>query len=119
MHYKLRGFPAFCFWLFCLVLSFWICDRVGTRPLYIEVEDFRKPHMTDEQVLSVAVQKGYDEAPNFWWFHSRRVALIFDQKRAYNLPPDLLESLYEKKPHLENVDFDIEIASFPIINPFR
>lgn len=72
--------------------------------------------MSDEQVLASAVQKAYDEAPNFWWLHSRKVALIFDQNRAYKLPPDLVENLYEKKKERPDVEFEIEAAS---LNPFK
>ncbi len=66
---------------------FYVLDGLATRPLAVEIEQFRKAGMTDEQVLSMALQKANEIQPNRWWINDREAYLVFDSTHQYNISP--------------------------------
>lgn len=43
--------------------------------------------MSDEQVLSMALQKAKEIQPNRWWINDREAYLVFDSTHPYNISP--------------------------------
>jgi len=66
---------------------FYVLNGLATRPLGIDVESYRKDGMSDEQVLSMALQDAVTDKDNFWWINDREAYLIFDSKREYRISP--------------------------------
>lgn len=59
-------------------------DMVATRPLQVNVENFREDGMTDEQVVSAALHNTRQMADNWWWIRDRKALLVFAKDRTYN-----------------------------------
>ena len=72
-------------WLITCFTVFYVIDGLATRPLAVEVESFREAGMTDEQVLSMALQRANDVQANRWWIHDREAYLFFDTTRDYRI----------------------------------
>lgn len=82
---------AVMIWLLTCCSVYWVLDGIATRDLPVYVENFRTPGMTDEQVLSLAVQQAHEVEPNYWWINNKRPYLVFDPARDYNVTPQLFE----------------------------
>lgn len=74
-------------WVITCFTVFYVLDGLATRPLAVEIEDFRKKGMSDEQVLSMALQKAKEIQPNRWWINDREAYLVFDSTHPYNISP--------------------------------
>lgn len=72
-------------WVLMCIGVFYVLNGLATRPMAVEVESFRKPGMTDEQVLSIALQKAYSSRKNNWWINERESYLVFDTVRQYQI----------------------------------
>ena len=72
-------------WMITCFTVFYVIDEMATRPLAIEVEDFRHSGMSDEQVLSMALQKANEVQANRWWINDREAYLVFDKEHNYNI----------------------------------
>jgi hypothetical protein len=72
-------------WIITCFTVFYVIDEMATRPLAIEVEDFRHSGMSDEQVLSMALQKANEVQANRWWINDREAYLVFDKEHNYNI----------------------------------
>ena len=66
---------------------FYVLNGLATRPLGIQVESYRKDGMSDEQVLSMALQDAVTDKENFWWINDREAYLVFDSTREYRISP--------------------------------
>ena len=64
---------------------FYVIDGLATRPLGIEIEDFRQSGMSDEQVLSMALQRANEVQANRWWINDREAYLVFDKAHDYHI----------------------------------
>jgi hypothetical protein len=73
-------------------MVFAVVDAVATRNIPIQVEDHRVATMSDEQVLSLALQAAYDVENNSWWIHDKRPYLVFDEGRTYRIAPQLYDA---------------------------
>ncbi|MFT5142110.1 MAG: hypothetical protein ACI80V_001395 [Rhodothermales bacterium] len=78
-------------WLLACLCVFYVLDGIATRNVAVHVEHFRTPGMTDEQVLSQAVQEAYVTEGNIWWIHDKTPYLVFDPARDYAVTPQLYE----------------------------
>lgn len=85
-------------WFLMCFMVYWVMDGLATRPVAIEVEDFRKSGMSDEHVLSMALQEAAETMDNHWWIHDRQPYLVFDASREYAISPGMYAA------------FDIEIT---------
>jgi len=72
-------------WLITCFTVFYVLNGLATRPLAVEVESFRHEGMSDEQVLSMALQKANAIQANRWWINDREAYLVFDTTRDYNI----------------------------------
>lgn len=72
-------------WLITCFTVFYVLDGLATRPLAVEVESFRRGGMTDEQVLSMALQRANEVQENRWWINDREAYLFFDTTRDYRI----------------------------------
>lgn len=77
-------------WLVTCAIVFYSVDSLATRPIPIRVEDYRMSGMTDEEVLSKAMQALYNHKPLVWWIHSPQPYLLFHPRHEY----DIDEALY-------------------------
>mgnify|MGYP001799138219 CR=1 FL=1 len=75
-------------------------DHVAMQPTEVHVEDFRQPHLSDEQVLSAATQAAFERDERWWWIRSGPVHLIFDETRTYEINPALVASIRHSAPNL-------------------
>ena len=90
---------AVLIWIITCFSVFYVVDGVATRDVPIHVEQFRTPGMSDEQVLSLAVQQAHETEANYWWINDKRPYLVFDPARDYKVTPQLFEV------------FDLEVVS--------
>lgn len=74
-------------WILTCLLVYFVLDAVATRPVPVHVERFREAGMTDEQVLSQAVQHAYRLEKNVWWIHDKQPYLVFAPWRRYDIDP--------------------------------
>jgi hypothetical protein len=72
-------------WLVTCFTVFYVIDGLATRPMGIEVEDFRKTGMNDEQVLAMALQEANEHREVQWWINDRETYLVFDTSRDYRI----------------------------------
>ena len=72
-------------WLITSFTVFYVIDGLATRPVGIEVEDFRKTGMNDEQVLAMALQEANEHREVQWWINDRETYLVFDTTRDYRI----------------------------------
>ena len=82
---------AILIWMMTCMSVFYVLDGIATRDVAVHVENFRTPGMSDEQVLSLAVQEAHAIETNVWWIHDKRPYLVFDQSRDYAVTPQLFE----------------------------
>ncbi len=82
---------AVMIWLLTCMSVYYVLDGVATRHVAIKVENFRTPGMSDEQVLSLAVQNAYAGESNYWWINDKTPYLVFDRSRDYDVSPQLYE----------------------------
>lgn len=74
-------------WFLMCFTVFYVLNGLATRPLAIPVESYRKAGMSDEHVLSMALQDAVTERNNFWWINDREAYLVFDSAREYRISP--------------------------------
>lgn len=79
-------------WALMCIAVFYVINGLATRPMGVEVENYRKPGMTDEQVLSIALQKAYSSRKNNWWINERESYLVFDTVRQYQISQAMYEA---------------------------
>lgn len=72
-------------WLITCFTVFYVIDGLATRPKAIDVEDFRKMGMNDEQVLAMALQEANETQEVSWWINDRETYLVFDTTRDYRI----------------------------------
>ncbi len=72
-------------WLAVCGFVFYMIDAIATRSVAFEVESFRSDNMTDEQVLSQALQAAFATERNAWWIRNKRPYLVFDTRRNYDI----------------------------------
>ncbi len=72
-------------WLVTCFTVFYVIDGLATRPMGIEVEEFRKTGMNDEQVLAMALQEANEHREVQWWINDRETYLVFDTTRDYRI----------------------------------
>ena len=72
-------------WLVTCFTVFYVIDGLATRPMGIEVEEFRKTGMNDEQVLAMALQEANEHREVQWWVNDRETYLVFDTTRDYRI----------------------------------
>jgi hypothetical protein len=82
---------AIAIWLLTCASVFYVLDGVATRNIPVHVEQFRTPGMSDEQVLSLAVQEAYSEEHNVWWINDKTPYLVFEPSRDYDVSPQLYQ----------------------------
>jgi len=74
-------------WIAMCGLVYYVTDGIATRSVAIDVESFRSEKMTDEQVLSQALQAAFAREHNAWWIHDKQPYLVFDTTRNYDISP--------------------------------
>ena len=72
-------------WLITCFTVFYVIDGLATRPKPIDVEEFRKAGMNDEQVLAMALQEANETQEVTWWINDRETYLVFDTTRDYRI----------------------------------
>lgn len=87
-------------WLVTCFTVFYVIDGLATRPKGIEVEDFRKTGMNDEQVLAMALQEANEHREVIWWINDRETYLVFDTTRDYRIS-DATFAAYDLTPSLD------------------
>ncbi|MEM8557923.1 MAG: hypothetical protein AAGG50_08870 [Bacteroidota bacterium] len=87
-------------WLLTCSLVATSLDHLAMRPMEVHVEDYRQAHLSDEQVLSAAVQAAFDQDERWWWIRSGPVHLVFDDARTYDIDAALLASIQHSAPDL-------------------
>lgn len=80
---------AVLIWMLTCASVYWVLDGIATRTVPVHVEEYRVVGMSDQQALAVAVQAAYQVEPNGWWIRGKRPYLVFEEGRAYNIPPEL------------------------------
>ncbi len=84
-------------WLVTCFTVFYVINGLATRPKPIEVENFRKVGMNDEQVLAMALQEANESKEVMWWINDRETYLVFDTTRDYRIS-DATFAAYDLKP---------------------
>lgn len=84
-------------WLVTCFTVFYVIDGLATRPKAIDVEDFRKAGMNDEQVLAMALQEANETKQVAWWINDRETYLVFDTTRDYRIS-DATFAAYDLTP---------------------
>lgn len=100
-------------WFLMCFMVFWVLNGLATRPLAIDVEDFRKSGMSDEHVLSMALQSAVTDKDNFWWIHDRQPYLVFDASRTYVIHPAMYAAFDI------DITFDASKKPIAILDPAR
>jgi len=72
-------------WILTACTVFYIINGLATRPLPVPVEHYRQEGMSDEHVLSIALQRAIDKRSNSWWINDHDVYLVFDSTRDYRI----------------------------------
>lgn len=83
-----NGFALAFVWIVVSLTVFTALDALATREVPLHVEDFRRPEMTDEEVVTAAVQEAFRIEKNHWWIHDKQPYLVFDASRTYHFDPD-------------------------------
>ena len=76
-----------------ILIAFVGIDQIATRPVHIEVEQYRETGLTDEEVLVEALEVGLATAQHTWWIRGRRTRLVFAENRTYELSTALSHML--------------------------
>lgn len=95
-------------WLVTCFTVFYVINGLATRPMGIEVEDFRKMGMNDEQVLAMALQEANEHREVVWWINDRETYLVFDTTRDYRIS-DATFAAYDLTPSQDASDKPIAV----------
>lgn len=72
-------------WICTAAIVFVALDGLATRPHAVHIERYREAGMTDEQLLSIALQKARGSEDNAWWINDRSSYIVFDGDRTYDI----------------------------------
>ena len=92
-----RSVRGVILWLITCFTVFYVIDGLATRPKPIDIEDFRKSGMSDEQVLAMALQEANETTEVTWWINDRESYLVFDTTRDYRIS-DATFAAYDLTP---------------------
>ena len=95
-------------WVITCFTVFYVIDGLATRPLGVKVEKFREVGMTDEQVLSLALQRANEVQANRWWINNREAYLVFDTTRNYQIS-QATYSAFDLHPGIDASDTPIAV----------
>ena len=79
------GIRGIALWTLTAAMVFVVIDGLATRPHAVHIERYREAGMTDEQLLSIALQEARASENNVWWINDRSSYIVFDGDRSYDI----------------------------------
>lgn len=86
--YRLTDSPGVrgtALWMLTAMMVFWVINGLATQPHAVHLEQYREAGMSDEQALSIALQKARASEDNVWWINDRTSYIVFDGDRSYDI----------------------------------
>ncbi|NNF03204.1 MAG: hypothetical protein HKN17_01955 [Rhodothermales bacterium] len=91
------GIRTTALWLITAVAVFLVIDGLATRPHAVHMEQFREEGMSDEHLLSIALQEARASETNAWWINDRTSYIVFDGNRTYDISDDTFRAFGLRK----------------------
>lgn len=79
------GIRGVALWTLTAAMVFVVIDGMATRPHAVHIERYREAGMTDEQLLSIALQEARASEDHVWWINDRSSYIVFDVDRSYDI----------------------------------